>query len=221
MKQLLFVQGHNTFSNHEVYEPIRAFCELHNIRVTFLRYDLNMDIRKVYRQLCKQVVKYDYLAGHSMGGYFVMKLIVEHPELISKLERCILLMPLIVKDPLIDTICKIPFVRDLQLPKQLIYPSHKLSNNMNIFDNLDFHTKIPLKQIVDCYASMNDAETVVNTLNRNSNCRLIYAIDEKFTEIDLKVLNRIKHKCYVSGKHNCFMNPKSDFFDRFCETIFD
>lgn len=214
MKQnALFVKGHNTFGRDN-YKEIEEFMNERKIRVTYIDYSLEEDILQVYNRMCKKIKrkKFDYLIGHSMGGCLLYHYISKHPNTIHKFKQCILLMPLVSKDTIINIITKIPGIDKISLPKPLIYPKNNLYNGGNIWNETELTKLIPVKQICECYQLLDD--NFQNILNQHPNCVLFYASEEKFATISPNLLGQLDNWRIVDGKHECYKDPEkaSSFF---------
>jgi len=209
MRKILFVRGHNTFlpdkNSKDVYYNFKTFCDNNDMNITYVNYNLNDDIREVYNKVCDLIrdKSFDFVVGHSMGGCLLTRYIFEHD--ISKFQKVVLLMPLIYKEPNIQLLCNMPFVKHLHLPKLMIYPENKLWNEGNIMNDTQLCKLIPVSQIADCYNHLLlTDEQISKTLNKNKNCILFYASQESFVTINPGVLDKIKNKIIVEGKHECF-----------------
>jgi hypothetical protein len=207
MTKLLFIRGHNTnlTDSYDKYHNFLTFFESYNLHVTYINYTPHDDICEVYKSVCNMIRKnkYDYIVGHSMGGCLLMRYIFDHD--VSKFKKIILLMPLVYKEPQIDLICNIPFIDKLQCPKPILYPENSLYDEGNILNDRDVWKQIPLGQIVDCYDKLLLSDSsIITTLNKNQNCWLFYATDERFATINNSVLLQITNTQIVTGKHECF-----------------
>jgi hypothetical protein len=211
--KVLFVQGHNT-QGSDTYRNFKTFFLGCDATVTYLDYSLTDDIVAIYKSMCDliKINKFDYILAHSMGGCFVSRYIAEHD--VSKFTKIILMMPLICKKPLLNLICKIPMIEQVVLPKTIIYPARSLNSNSSFVTDVDAFKRIPLKQITDCYNKfLTSDETTSRQFNRN--CVLIYAKEENFTNINESMLNAIKNKRIVPGRHECFneRSNREEFFN--------
>lgn len=207
----LFVQGHNT-QGSKLYKRFTDFFSKED--VTYFAYGLNEYIDDVYLAMCELIKKhkYDCLIGHSMGGYFVSRYILEHGA--SKFKKVIFMMPLLCKVTMIDLLSKIPLIDKVVVPKGLIYPANSLSNDKSILSDPNLLKPIPLKQIVDIYKQLLSDYSIIGLLNKNKNCVLIYANNDTFTPITNDTLRLIKRKRIVPGQHECFNENlnKTEFF---------
>ena len=216
--KILFVRGYNTNleSGVDEYIYIKLFFENNNLKFDYFNYSPNENINDVYKRLC-DVIKnnnYNTLIGHSMGGGLLMKYIDEHN--VKKFHKIILLMPLIYKQFLNNLISKIPFVQYLYLIKAFFIPANNIYNKGNILN--DSYNFISLQQPVLMYKDiMLSNKKIIKNLNKNTNCVLFYAQDEKLNNINQTILDKIKNKVYVNGKHECFNEFENtyEFFKKF------
>jgi hypothetical protein len=133
MRKVLLVRGFNSdlSSGRDIYLPIKRY--LGNLyQIDDFNYTPDDDIATVYSRLCDVIknTKYDILMAHSMGGGLLTKYVRQND--VSSYFRIILLMPFISKRADYDLISKIPFVRNLKLPKPLILPAGSLYDEGNI-----------------------------------------------------------------------------------------
>jgi pimeloyl-ACP methyl ester carboxylesterase len=217
----LFVRGFNTYMTNEYdrYHSIKTFLESRNISVDYINYSTDRDIYRVYEKIGENFEKenYDYLIGHSMGGCLVTRFMYDHPEKIKSLKKIILLMPLIYKDPLTNIALNIPFMKSVKIPKPILIQEIKLYNEGNILNDRTLLTLLPLTQIADCYNKlMLPNNRLVKTLNKE-NCILFFAMEEMFSSTPQHILDEIKYKHIISGKHESFndMSHAYNFFEMF------
>jgi pimeloyl-ACP methyl ester carboxylesterase len=140
--KILFIRGFNTdnIETNDTYVNIRYVLLSHSNSITYFNYKPNQDIDKVYQKMCDIIHrgKFTHLIGHSMGGGLLMRYIADYPQTIHRFKNVILLMPLLYKEPVNNFIAKIPFVRNVYLPKSTILPASKLYRVGN-FLNDDHH----------------------------------------------------------------------------------
>ena len=112
-------------------------------------------------------------------------------------------MPLIYKVPFNNFIAKIPFIRNVFLPKITFLPAYKLHSLGNFIN--DEYNLISMSQITDMYNHlMLNSDDFVYLLNKNQNAVLFYAKDEAFNTIPQYILDEIYNKEYVTGLHESF-----------------
>ncbi len=205
MKCALFIKGHNTFGVDN-YRVIERDLNAQDIVMTYIDYELEEDISSVYKRICKLIKHdtFDFLIGHSMGGTLLYNYISKHPNKISKFKKCILLMPLLHKDCIINAITKIPRIDTISLPKALIYPKNNLYNGGHIWNDIQNTKMIPLKQISQCYDLLPNDNEIIKTINKHPNCDIFYATEEKFTIIPEETLHKINNIHIIDGKHELF-----------------
>ncbi len=199
---ILFIRGFNSdLSNtNNTLQHFETFFELSEYKLVHFNYTPDEDINDVYNRLQKQITmfNYDILMGFSLGGCLLMKLYQEHN--ISE-TKCIFLMPLITKDNLkFRLLSKIPFIKNLRLPKAVYLPNNSLYNNGNIIN--DSYNLISPQQIFTIYNDWIDKFDI--QLLNNKNCHIIYAEDETINVISKKNLDKIKNITILPGKHEIF-----------------
>jgi pimeloyl-ACP methyl ester carboxylesterase len=214
---ILFVRGFNTdnIKKNDTYYHVRKVLSQSN-SVTYFNYNPTENIAKVYENMCSTIRKgkFTHLIGHSMGGGLLMKYIADYPHKIPVYKKIILLMPLIYKEPVNNFIAKIPFVRNVFLPKAVILPASKLYSLGNFLN--DDYNVVSLSQIVDAYHHMMlDSEKFVHLLNKHrKNIIVFYAKQEFFNTIPDNILNKIENLVLVNGLHECFndLTTNNEFF---------
>lgn len=217
---ILFIRGFNTnnIETNDTYSHIHILLSQTNY-ITYFNYNPNDDIVETYKKLCKIIRRnnFTHLIGHSMGGGLLMKYISDFPKKIPTYKKIILLMPLVYKVPIIDLIAKIPFIRNLYIPKPIILPASKLYSLGNFLN--DDYNLISVSQITDMYNHlMLNSDDFIYLLNKyRKNTILFYAKDEVFNTIPEEILDKIYKKQYVNGLHECFndLHTCKRFFDKF------
>ena len=209
--RILFVRGFNTDniatgdSYAHVYEVL---TQHHDVR--YFRYGVDEDITHVYKELCATIDRepWTHLIGHSMGGGLLMRWAFEHytcdAHKYPRIEKVLLLMPLVHRVSILATTCRIPLVKHALVPKALMLPASKLYANGNLLND-DF-TPLPVHQIVGMYHHvMLETSQLVETLNRHyPTMVLLYARGEAFNVIPCDVLQQIHNVQYVDGLHEPF-----------------
>jgi hypothetical protein len=214
--KLLFIRGYNTDLKSKLtensYINFDNFFMLSDIEYEYFNYGLDENLDDVYHKLCEKIHKIDYniLCSHSMGGGLLMKYCIEHPNL-KKYTKVIFMMPLICKVNYVNILSKI-VPEWLKLPKALVIPNNNLFEDGNILN--DTYNLISVKQIIQMYNYIDKFN--LNILNKE-NCVLIYAKEEKLNIISKDVLDTIKNKYFVNGRHACFSesNNSNEFFQLF------
>jgi len=83
MKELLFIRGHNTFlidkNSRDIYHSFKTFCDNNDMHITYVNYNTNDDICKVYENVCDLIryKSFDFIVGHSVGGCLLMRYIFD------------------------------------------------------------------------------------------------------------------------------------------------
>jgi len=208
MKKILFIRGYNTDMNStkkDSYCNFSTFFELSKeYKLKYFNYSPEEELDEVYKRLCKtlSIQKYDILIGHSMGGGLLLKYLTENKKKIKKYDKLLFLMPLVSKVPSTNILTKIPFSEKLYLPKALILPNNNLFDLGNILN--DNYKLLCVKQVVTMYNDNKYISSTDLTILNKKNCHLVYAKNEKFTIIQDDVLDKIKNKTILEGKHEMF-----------------
>lgn len=217
---ILFIRGFNTDMNSSLeetkhrYSSFDNFFEMSKYDFNYFNYSTEENLDVVYSRLEKQLMNgsYNILMGHSMGGGLLLKFLTEHQEKIETYSKIIFLMPMITKVFSTEIICKIPFIDKIYLPKWLIIPNNNLFNNGNILN--DSFNLLNSKQVVTMYNDKNYISKMDLSIINKPNCVMIYAKDEMLSTITSDVLEKIKNKHILEGKHEMFneINHSNKFF---------
>jgi hypothetical protein len=217
-KKILLVTGFDSFGDKNIflntYINFKLFFKQSNYNLDIFYYKNSEDIMTVYKRLEKHIKKnnYNIILAHSMGGALVLNFCYHND--INNFHKIIFIAPLICKIDMIDKLFKIPFISNLSLPKTIICSNSMLFEYGNILnDNFNF---VPVKQIYQTYKYLIKNENeVINLFNKNDNMYLIYMNDERITIICDKILEGIKNKKVINGKHGIFLEC-SNLYKFFC-----
>ena len=217
-KKILLVTGFDSFGNKKIflnsYVNFKLFFKQSDYNLDIFYYKNSEDIITIYKRLEKHIKKNNYntILAHSMGGALVFNYCYHND--INNFHKIIFITPLIYKVEIIDKLFKIPFISNLSLPKTIILPNSRLFENGNILnDNFNF---VPIKQIYQTYKYLiKNGNEVINLFNKNENMYLIYVNDERITIICDKILEGIKNKKVINGKHGIFIEL-SNLYNFFC-----
>ena len=223
-KRILFVRGFNTdnIRTNDAYSHVReVLSQKHTVE--YFGYNPNDDIEDVYQRLCETIRANrsdgpTHLIGHSMGGGLLMRWVKDHyttkQTKYRQIEKVVLLMPLVYKVGILESLCQITLAGRLFVPKALILPASQTFTDGNLLND-DF-SLLPVKQIVGMYRRyMLDSTDLVDTLNHHSDkVVLFYAKEEAFNVIPTEILDEIDHVVYVDGLHESFngRNTSRAFF---------
>ena len=199
--KILFIRGFNTDHSPDIYAPFSTIFDT----IEYFNYSHTKNLDNVYQKMCKMIKskKYDIIMAHSMGGGLMMRYMYDNPEKIAQHKRIILLMPMVYKQTLNTIVNKIPFIDNVSIIKAVLLPAYLLYDGGNLInDNYDFVSLQQPSRMYNKYM-LNDKD-IVKTINSHENCVLFYATQEAITNIDSKVLDKIKNKEFVTGKHHCF-----------------
>jgi hypothetical protein len=196
------------------YIIFKLFFKESNYNLDIFNYSNNEDIITVYTRLEKYIKKnnYNIILSHSMGGALVFNYCYYND--INNFHKIIFIAPLICKIQMIDKLFKIPFISNLSLPKAILLPNSILFEYGNILN--DSFNLVPVKQIYQTYKCLiKDEKKVINLFNKNENMYLIYMNDEHITVINDEILEKIKNKKIIRGKHGVFFEC-SNLYYFFC-----
>ena len=225
MKEVLFVSGFNTHpdeqpDNLDIYDCFLQHFKYSKYKVTFFRYKREEPLDAVYKRMCELLVASEckLIIGHSLGGGLLVKYLSEHEEK----RKVILLMPFISvprwKQIAFSYLYLSPFA--FRLPKCVAIPNSGLFEGGNIIN--DTATLLDLSQIT--FASNNlflSEDEVIRVFETTSDIVMMYADDETISPIECELLDRIKKKVYVKGKHVSFADiiTTKHFFDEFAKLL--
>lgn len=216
--KILLVAGFDSIGNKKIflnsYINFKLFFKESDYNLDIFYYSNSEDIITVYKRLEKLIKKnnYNIILSHSMGSALVFNYCYYND--INNFHKIIFIAPLICKIQMIDKLLKIPFISNLSLPKAILLPNSIIFEYGNILN--DSFNLVPLKQIYQTYTYLiKDEKKVINLFNKNENMYLIYMNDEHITIINDKMLEKIKNKKIIRGKHGVFLEY-SNLYYFFC-----
>ncbi len=155
-----------------------------------------------------------------MGGGLLMRFLFDHytrKHIKGKyrhIEKLMLLMPMVYKDPTIAWVARLPGIERMAAPKALMLPASRLYTDGNVLN--DDYSILPWVQVVGMVRDvLLEEDECVDTLNRHANkVVLLYAQDDAFTTIPPRMLGRLRNAHLVAGLHESFNGR--DTSDAFC-----
>ncbi len=224
MKKVLLISG---FFSHpddvglDIYCTFNLFFMSSKYELTIFRYRTSEPLESVYERLEKEIPNYSIILAHSMGGCLLMHYLQKHPIVfkLSRKTKYIFMMPFIQRSMIMKVISHIPSIEDLKLFKPLFLPNSKIVSTGNILnEKFEF---IPIHQVQYAYKNLLYSDDDIIKVLNSSRVYLFYATDEKITNISENILNKVKNKQFIDGKHAAFADASSifDFFNYLSKLI--
>jgi len=231
--KILFVSGFNTHpeerDGYKVYKQFELYYRNSPDQLEFFRYKTYEKGDDVLFRLKTQIHtnEYDAIITHSMGGAFIYRLLNDEQtsHILRKMERIVLLMPLLYMDPSVNLLVNFTGITDIPVPFSLIIPNSKLVSNESVTTSTQL---VICKQIKYAYNNLLPTSSfdAVFIINSYSNLRVLFAANDTVaTPLPKEYIQKIhKGQAFIlkNGLHEGFRSPDTQdkFFDLF-ERMFE
>jgi hypothetical protein len=230
--RILFITGFNTHPDERggvnPYKVFELYYRNSPDKIEFFRYKTYEKGDEVLFRLKTQIHanNYDMIISHSMGGALIYRLLNDDQttSILRKMERVVLLMPMLYIDPCINLVVNFTTLPDIPVPFSLIVPNNKLVSNESVATNPQL---VICRQIKYAYNNLLPTSPfdAVFTFNSYPNVRLMFATNDTVTvplaKEYIRKINRDQVFLLHDGLHEGFRSPdtQEQFFELFEQMI--